>query len=102
MTPRSYEFSCKSCGKTVTESSESETCSNCSLNPAGPGASYSPAPPPVQKTPQNPVPAAGPAMPGAPKKGGFSVTIRSAPKCEFCGGKGTVGSQPCPRCGGKK
>lgn len=94
MTPRSYEFTCKSCGKTVTESSESEVCGNCAMNPMGAVPSPLPAappPPPVQK---------GPSAP--PKKTGFSVTVRSGPKCEFCGGKGTVGSQPCPRCGGKK
>lgn len=99
MAPRSYEFTCKSCGKTVTESSESEVCGNCAMNPMGaaPARPAAPPPPPVQKAPS------APAAPGAsaPRKGGFSVTIKSAPKCDFCGGKGTVGSQPCPKCGKK-
>lgn len=93
MAPRSYEFTCKSCGKTVTESSDSEICGNCAMNPLGAAPVRPAAPPPVQKAP---------GAPAAPKKGGFSVTVRSGPKCDFCGGKGTVGSQPCPRCGGKK
>lgn len=94
MAPRSYEFTCKSCGKTVTESAEAEVCGNCSMNMSGaaPAAPVLP-PPPVQKAP----PPAGGA-----KKGGLSFTIKVGPKCEFCGGKGTVGSQPCPKCGGKK
>ncbi|TBR21288.1 hypothetical protein EPO15_10660 [bacterium] len=94
MPPRSYEFTCKSCGKTVTESSESEVCSNCAASPMGaaPARPAAPPPPPVQKV----------AAPGtsAPKKPGFTITIK--PKCDFCGGKGTVGSQPCPKCGVKK
>lgn len=94
MTPRSYEFTCKSCGRTVTESSEAEVCGNCSMSSMGsaPVRPPLPAPPPVQKAPS-----IGPA-----KKGGISFTIKVGPKCEFCGGKGTVGSQPCPKCGGKK
>lgn len=94
MTPRSYEFTCKSCGRTVTESSDSEVCSNCALNPMGPAA----VPAPV--VPSAPPPPKAPAKADAPKRPGFTVTIK--PKCEFCGGKGTVGSQPCPKCGGKK
>lgn len=95
MVPRSYEFTCKSCGKTVTESSDSEVCGNCAMNPLGaaPARPAAPPPPPVLKAP---------GAPAAPKKSGFSVTVRTGPKCDFCGGKGTVGSQPCPRCGGKK
>lgn len=88
MVPRSYEFTCKSCGRTVTESTDAEICGNCSMNMSGaaPGRPVPPPPPPAP----------------AQKKGGVSFTIKIGPKCEFCGGKGTVGSQPCPKCGGKK
>lgn len=94
MAPRSYEFTCKSCGKTVTESADSEVCSNCAASPMGsaPARPAAPPPPPVQKAPV--------AGASAPKKPGFTITIK--PKCDFCGGKGTVGSQPCPKCGAKK
>lgn len=93
--PRSYEFTCKSCGRTVTESSDSEVCSDCALNPTGPAST----PAPVLPAPAAPQPKP-PAKPDAPKRPGFTVTIK--PKCDFCGGKGTVGSQPCPKCGAKK
>lgn len=98
MPPRSYEFTCKSCGKTVTESSEAEVCGNCVMNTAGPVPERPAAPPqpPVVRTPP-----ASPGAPPAPRRGGFSVTIKTGPKCDFCGGKGPVGSQPCPKCGKK-
>lgn len=87
MVPRSYEFTCKSCGRTVTESTEAEVCGNCSMKMSGAAPARPPLPPPP---------------PVGAKKGGVSFTIKVGPKCEFCGGKGTVGSQPCPKCGGKK
>ena len=96
MVPRSYEFICKSCGKTVTESAEAEVCTACTMSPMGaPTRPPLLPPPPVQKTPP---PAGAPGV----KRGGFSVTIKSASQCDFCGGKGTVGSRPCPKCGRKK
>lgn len=68
MPPRSYEFTCKLCGKTVMEACAGEVCAACVMAPPGAAAAgpASPPPPPVRKK--------------APKKSGFTVTIRAAPK----------------------
>ena len=95
MSPRSYEFTCRVCGKTVKESSESEVCANCAAHPVGgaPVQSVAPPPPPVKKTP---------SAPGAPKGGGFRVTIRTVSVCKACLGTGRMEGEPCLVCGGKK
>lgn len=67
MPPRSYEFICKSCWRTVKESADAEVCHDCLLNPAGAAARpAAPPPPPVRKN--------------APKRSGVTITIRSGPK----------------------
>ena len=95
MAPRSYEFTCRVCGKEVKESSDSDVCSNCAANPVGgaPVQPILPPPAPVKKAP---------AAPGAPKGGGFRVTIRSVSVCKACMGTGQMDGAPCLVCGGKK
>lgn len=68
MMPRTYEFTCRLCSKTVKESSDSDVCASCATNP---GAASAP-PPPVKKTVPPPAPVS--------KKGGFSITITKVPK----------------------
>ncbi|MBI5597762.1 MAG: hypothetical protein HY928_16875 [Elusimicrobia bacterium] len=93
MTPRSYEFTCRVCGKSVTESSDNEVCATCVMNPgAAPRpAAPPPPPPPVSKSPIAP-----------PKKGGFSISIRTVSVCKACKGKGVMDGAPCLVCGGRK
>lgn len=93
MTPRSYEFTCRVCGRTVTESAESEVCANCVMNP---GAAARPAAPaaPTPPAPKGPLP--------PPKKGGFSISIRTVSVCKACKGKGVMDGAPCLVCGGRK
>ncbi|MDE2293688.1 MAG: hypothetical protein KGL53_16525 [Elusimicrobia bacterium] len=100
MAPRSYEFTCRVCGKTVTESSDNEVCANCAMNPSGAGSAGMappPPPPPVQKTPPK-----GSGSSTTHNIGGFRVTIRTSKVCGRCAGKGVVDGKVCPACGGKK
>lgn len=68
MAPRSYEFTCKCCGKTVVEASDGEVCAACVMAPPVAPADRAAAPPPP------------PAAKKPPKKSGFTVTIRTGPK----------------------
>lgn len=99
---RSYEFTCRVCGKTVKESAESEVCADCASSPtpmAGP-TPPSPPPPAAPKAPSKP-PAKGRTS-TTHNIGGLRVVIRTSRVCAACGGKGVVNGKPCPACGGKK